>query len=296
MKNNYLVIFALSLALFIPGVHAKTFYVTDKVLVGVYELATTDSTLIKALPTGTPIEILERVDEYAKIRSPDGTTGWVENSYLIDHKPAQLVVLDLTDQQKQINEQLSLVQAELEATQKQLVDAKSNSNTISAEQDNKFKKEIADLEKNTNQLKKELSALKQQLQNKAQQHTATVDQNKQLQETIIELRKKKKTDSKTNSADSSKPEADSQSLDKASKEVASLRTRNEQLQATLNQVRGVLNIPASSALESEQESGIVTLKFLWIFVGALILAIGGFIAGIKWLDWRNLKRHGGFRI
>ncbi len=75
MKNNTLVIIILSLLLHMPSLQAKTFYVTDKVLVGVYEQPNTESTLIKALPTGTPIEVLERNGEYAKIRSPDGTTG-----------------------------------------------------------------------------------------------------------------------------------------------------------------------------------------------------------------------------
>jgi len=288
MKKNHLVVIMLSLFFYLPVVQAKTFYVTDKVLVGVYEQATTESTLIKALPTGTPIEVLERVGEFAKIRSPDGTTGWVENSYLIDNKPAQLVVLDLTDQQKQLNEKLSLAQAELEATQKQLVDAKATTKNTSDEQTKKLNNEINTLQKQSSQLQKETAAIKKQLQNKSQQHEAAVKQNKELQETIIELRKQKKTAPEKDTKDTTA------AATKNTKELATLRAQNQQLSTTLNQVRTALNLPSASASDTaEEEPG---LKILWILLGSLILLVSGFIGGIKWLDWRNLKRHGGFRI
>ncbi len=293
MKNNALVLILFSLLFYLPTLQAKTFYVTDKVLVGVYEQASTDSNLIKALPTGTPIEVLERNGEYAKVRSPDGTTGWVENSYLIDRKPAQLVVLDLTDQQKQLNEKLSLAQAELEATQKQLADVNAKTSNDASDKNKKLNKEIGNLQNKTNKLKKELAAVKKQLQNKSQQHIAVVKQNKQLQETIIALRKKKTAapavaPAKSPTAEKNiTPETDN-------KELISLRAQNKQLTTTLNQVRNALNLPASSISVNSEEG--ITLKLLWLLLGSVILAISGFIAGIKWLDWRNLKRHGGFRI
>jgi len=292
MKNNHLVIVMFSLFFYLPALQAQTFYVTDKVLVGVYELATTESNLIKALPTGTPIEVLERDGEYAKIRSPDGTTGWVENSYLIDHKPAQLVVLDLTDQQKQTSEQLSLAQAELEATQKQLVDAKSKTSDNSEQQTKKLKTEITKLENNSSKLKKELSAIKKQLKNKTQQHTATVDQNKQLQETIIELRKKKKPDPTTATAKTVDKKSSPASTEN-NEQLATLTKKNQQLTTTLNQIRDALQLPATT---TTNEAEGINLKIIWILIGSLIFIVSGFIAGIKWLDWRNLKRHGGFRI
>ncbi len=294
MKNNTLVIIILSLLLHMPSLQAKTFYVTDKVLVGVYEQPNTESTLIKALPTGTPIEVLERNGEYAKIRSPDGTTGWVENSYLINHKPAQLIVLDLTDQQKQINEQLNLTQAELEATQNQLAEAKSNSKNDSVEQTKKLNTKINNLQKKSNQFKKELAAVKKQLQNKSQQHAAAVKQNKEFQQTIIELRKKKKAVPTPATKKPVKLKTYPANTAAKDKEIKILQAKNKQLIATLNQVRTALNLPSSSASIVEAEG--ITLKFLWLLIGSLILAVSGFIAGIKWLDWRNLKRHGGFRI
>lgn len=287
MKKNYITLAILTLLLQVnTQLQAKTFYVTDKVLVGVYEQSNTDSNLIKALPTGTPIEVLDRAGEFAKVRSPDGTTGWVESSYLIDHKPAQLVVLELTDQQKQANEQLSLAQAELEATQKQLVDLRAGAKIDSSVQEKKLTKDLKESKKKSKTLKKDLAASQTQLENKSRQHKTLENQNKELQKEIITLRKNKPTSPKAESAP--------QAVAIENIEVKRLLSENTQLTGTLNQIRETLNLPASSASIEDGQS--ITLKYLWLLIGALILAISGFIGGIKWLDWRNLKRHGGFRI
>ena len=82
-------------ALLHGGAWAQSLYVTDKVLVGIYEQASTEGLPVKVVPTGTPLEVLQREGDFAQVRTPDGITGWMENSYLIDHKPAQLVVLEL---------------------------------------------------------------------------------------------------------------------------------------------------------------------------------------------------------
>lgn len=291
MKIKPLVVILCSLLFYQTPLFAKTFYVTDKVLVGVYELASTNSTLLKALPTGTPIEVLETSGEFSKIRSPDGTTGWVETSYLIDKKPAQLVVLDLTDKQKQLSEQLSLAQAELEATQKQLANATSNNKNKTSEDNAKLKKDLTALQKQSAKLKKELSAIKKQLKNKSQQHAATVKQNKELQQTIIALRKTQKQ--KPPASKTPEPAPDVPTT-KNGQQLATLKAENKRMKETLDQVRTVLNLPAVNT-EAEKEEG-VTLKLLWLVLGSVIFILSGFIAGIKWLDWRNLKRHGGFRI
>lgn len=286
MKKNYITLAILTLFLQTSlQLQAKTFYVTDKVLVGVYEQSNTESNLIKALPTGTPIEVLEKTGEFTKVRSPDGTTGWVETSYLIDHKPAQLVVLELTDQQKQANEQLSLAQAELEATQKQLVELRAGATTDTSAQEKKLTNDLKKSKKKVSKLKKDLAASQTQLENKSRQHKTLEEQNKELQKEIINLRKNKPVDTKA------APIA-AAAIDDT--ELRNIKAKNKQLSDTLNQIRATLQLPANST-SIEDDAGI-TLKYLWLLIGSLVLAISGFIGGIKWLDWRNLKRHGGFRI
>jgi len=40
------------------------------------------------------MEILIRDRNYANVRLPDGTEGWVKSAYLVDDKPAKLIVVE----------------------------------------------------------------------------------------------------------------------------------------------------------------------------------------------------------
>jgi len=278
MKPGYPLSIALMLLLWAGSALAETFYVTDKVLVGVYEKPDTSSKLIKPLQSGTPIEVLKRNKDFARVRSADGTTGWIENSYLIDYKPSQLVVLELTDKAKQLGEQLSLSQAELEATQKQLVELGKTGKLSGNEQLALKNKEVQRLQELSKALDEKLAAANKQLDNKTSQQQA-------LQAELATAKKQ---------ADTSQADA------KAAAAIAALQDKNTQLNATLNQVRKTLSIPEASATAPATPGTIngdgIQIKLLWLGIGVLVLLITGFIVGIKWLDARNLRRHGGFRI
>lgn len=86
---------------------ADTMYVIDKLVLGMHESQSPDSDLVKALPTGTPLEVLERDGKFAKVRAPDGSSGWVDAGYLMKDKPAQLVILELEDKFRRSNEALA---------------------------------------------------------------------------------------------------------------------------------------------------------------------------------------------
>ena len=42
------------------------------------------------------MEVLVRDRNYANVRLPDGTEGWVKAAYLVDEKPAKLIVAETT--------------------------------------------------------------------------------------------------------------------------------------------------------------------------------------------------------
>jgi len=282
MKPGYPLSLALMLLFWAGSALAQTFYVTDKVLVGVYEKPDTGSKIIKPLQSGTPIEIIKRNKDFAKVRSADGTTGWIENSYLIDYKPSQLVVLELTDQKKQFGEQLSLAKAELEATQKQLVELGKTGKLSGNEQLALKNKEVKRLQELSSELDKKLAAANKQLENRASQQQA-------LQAELANAKK----------------QGDTTAIDaKHASEIAALQEKNTQLNDTLNQIRNTLSIPAASGTApvahatspGTMNGDSIQIKLLWLAIGVIVLLASGFIIGIKWLDARNLKRHGGFRI
>ena len=79
------------------SVIAETVYISDRLVVGLYEGKTGDTRLLKGLPTGTPLVILQRDNKLAQVKTPDGLVGWIDASYTMNEKPSQLVVLELED-------------------------------------------------------------------------------------------------------------------------------------------------------------------------------------------------------
>jgi SH3 domain protein len=83
------------LALWAGGAGAETGYVTDSLRLGLHEAADTSDRPFENLISGTPLEILERNTNYARVRVPDGREGWVKATFVVTEKPAAARVLEL---------------------------------------------------------------------------------------------------------------------------------------------------------------------------------------------------------
>ena len=73
---------------------AETAYVTDNLRLGLHAAEDTSDRAFRFLESGQPMEILVRDRNYANVRLPDGTEGWVKSAYLVDEKPAKLIVAE----------------------------------------------------------------------------------------------------------------------------------------------------------------------------------------------------------
>lgn len=88
---------------------AETAYVTDNLRLGLHVAEDTSDRAFRFLDSGQEMEILIRDRNYANVRLPDGAEGWVKSAYLVDEKPAKLIVAET------IAERDALI-AELEST------------------------------------------------------------------------------------------------------------------------------------------------------------------------------------
>ncbi len=84
------------LALLPLSAFGDTAYVTDNLRLGLYEAEDTSGRSTQMLDSGQAMEILSRDRNYANVRLPDGTEGWVKAAYLVDDKPAKLIVAEIT--------------------------------------------------------------------------------------------------------------------------------------------------------------------------------------------------------
>ena len=73
---------------------AETAYVTDNLRLGLHAAEDTSDRAFRFLESGQPMEVLVRDRNYANVRLPDGAEGWVKSAYLVDEKPAKLIVAE----------------------------------------------------------------------------------------------------------------------------------------------------------------------------------------------------------
>lgn len=97
-----------------PAAADPTLYVTDRVLADLHSEPAAGGRLLRRLPTGTAVEVLEEEGSYAKVETPDGTVGWVLAGKLQEDRPAQLLLLALTEQQERTVAELKELRGELE--------------------------------------------------------------------------------------------------------------------------------------------------------------------------------------
>ena len=70
-------------------VMAKTLYVSDQLEIQMRSGKGNKYRIVRTLPSGTPLEILDTSDGYTKARAPSGTEGWVLSRYLMAGRTAR---------------------------------------------------------------------------------------------------------------------------------------------------------------------------------------------------------------
>ena len=86
---------------------AETVYVTDILRLGQHRAQDTSDRAFRMLVSGTELEVLERIPNYARVRAPDGREGWVKSNYLVEEKPSRLRAAELEAEVTKLNEDLA---------------------------------------------------------------------------------------------------------------------------------------------------------------------------------------------
>jgi len=156
--------FIILFVLFLPiNLMAETLYVGDTLRVGIRPEPSKSVPSISIIKTGASVEILERKNSYAKVRTQNGVEGWVKSAYLTRKTPAnkklqaankkiKTLEKELVSLQKSSGEKTSKAQQELQATIQQLQTEKSTmlkelnelkTQPTAASSSNKIKNELA---------------------------------------------------------------------------------------------------------------------------------------------------------
>ena len=87
-----------------------TVYVTDNLRLGLHLAPDTSDRAFQYLDSGQEMEVLTRDRNYANVRLPNATEGWVKAAYLVDIKPAKLIVAEITAERDALSVELAETQ------------------------------------------------------------------------------------------------------------------------------------------------------------------------------------------
>ena len=91
--------------------YAQTAYVTDNLRLGLHQAEDTSDRAFRMLESGQTVEILSRNRNYAQVRLPEGTVGYGKVAYLVDEKPAKLIVNEVQAENAQLQDRLAELNA-----------------------------------------------------------------------------------------------------------------------------------------------------------------------------------------
>jgi SH3-like domain-containing protein len=127
-----------TLSLAFVAARAETAYVSDDLILGVYAEKAQGGARLTTLHSGVSVEIVARDGEFAEVRLPNGTLGWVKASFLTTHEPAAVRL-------KALEEEL----AKIKSTTPEMAEAAARS-------------ELATMKRQLDDRQKELDAAKAQ--------------------------------------------------------------------------------------------------------------------------------------
>lgn len=108
-------------------------YVSDKLVITLRTGQGNTYQILKTLPTGTRLEVLETTDTgYTHVRTPDGTEGWVRSQYLMNEPTAAMQLENASRQLEQAKQQNDKLRDTLSQIQKERAE-------LSAERDKLLK-------------------------------------------------------------------------------------------------------------------------------------------------------------
>jgi len=188
-------LFALCLLLLSGSAFAETKYVIDQIVITLRSGQSNQHQILRTLPSGTKMEVLETGDKYSRVSLADGTEGWVLNQYITSTPIAKHRLAAVQKKLAGLEAENARLLAEFEAKnarlKEELATTSSKESDIS-EQYVKLKKEDEKLNKELNrlrrvaakplQLENENTRLKKQLLELENEHELVQQENQMLRD------------------------------------------------------------------------------------------------------------------
>jgi len=238
---------------------AEDVYITDQIKVGLHEDKSLDSPIVKIVATGTRLEVVKREERLTFVRDASGSTGWINNEYLMATAPDNATLLTLQTRSDNLEKRL----------------AETREKNISLESALKNQGRVLPVEK------LELIDLKTAHANLKQNFNTQKLKTGELQIELTELRKRVGQDS------------DSDTL---YRQIKSLEEDKKKLEIQLANTLEKYDADGAGDVDIMRSGDGFSPGLRNMIIYLLITLVLGLFAGAYMLDMINRRRHGGFRI
>jgi SH3 domain protein len=251
---------------------AENMYVTDRILLGVHESPEKSSILIDSVPSGTSLRVLDKNNGFKKVKLPDGTEGWVDSAFLVKEQPAPAQYDILLTKHQKLQEELKKISAKLKKTEREV--------QIRRDEVSNAKNALKDLKKK----QKQNSATTKNSVDTAELDAANAEVEK-LKQQIVELK-----------AASEKVEEITEAPPSDDARVASALMEQELEMLRMRIEMAMQNLKGEEMLTLDEVAKIRPAMPDWFWGTLVLFLVLGAGGGVAWMDYRNRKRHGGFRV
>lgn len=247
---------------------AEKRYVTDRILLGIHTDPDEQSTVIKSVPSGTELEVLDTAEGFVKVKLDDGTEGWASTAFVMKETPSTRRFDVLANQYEQTTQELDKLKVD-------------------------YGKKERELEVRRDQLSNATTTIRELKKRKGGGGVVSVDpelENK-LAASLQEVEALKLKISELEKTPEPKIELDQKQIFNELKEVKDQNdVMKKRIDVALAHLKGE-RIPTAEELAS------IRPKFpAWYWSLLVIILLVGVVAGYFIMDYRFRRRHGGFRI
>ena len=111
MRIILLCLFVVSFMLLANQATARTVYVTDSLEITLRSGPDATRKIVKMLPSGTPLQILDQTRSWYRVRTQQGQAGWVLKRYVMQEVPKKMQIQELQDKIETLEQSSSKAQA-----------------------------------------------------------------------------------------------------------------------------------------------------------------------------------------
>ena len=273
---------------------ADTVYVVDQINIGLHATRQFDSAIVLMIGSGTPLELLERDGNVAKVKTQNGEEGWVDINYVKSNAPLATQLRNATATNEALHAELGDLRRENERLKSDLLDSEENRkrqlDTISRAYEAKLGAAESELS--------ELKVIQSQTATEADSvRDAGEREVARLKAENVGLKNELSVQATSASSTTSATLRDMQRL---AKENQGLKRQIAESGAAVRALRTELRVKPTPVIvarqrpadlvETAQETSIHT-RALVGFMALLLFAVGAY-----WHDLSVRRRHGGYRL